>query len=135
MSKYEIENIGGGDFGEYRESYKFDRVKDVDDNVLNVLGGICCLLNCSYMEDDWVEEEIENGRMFENVEVIIDRMLNEGGWYEGEGKEEFLEKYGDMIGMNWGIEYDDNCSVFVKGDWKELREEVKEEISSREGWC
>ena len=134
MSKYEIVTIGGGDFGDYYEEIAFDKVNEVSDGELNTLGGLCMLINCSFMEDDWVEEEIEKGNLFGNVGEIIETMLKDGGWFEGENKEIFLKKYGNEVGINWGIEYDDNCSVLLEGDWKELREEVKKEISSREGW-
>jgi len=125
MSKYEVVNIGGSDCGEYMEELKFDSVNELsEEDVCNVLGGLCLLVNCSEMKDEWVKESWS--KLWEKVSDVLEEMVNDGMWYEGEGREEFERKYGEMNGLRWGIEYDDNCSVLLKGDWWELRKEVKE---------
>jgi hypothetical protein len=126
--KYEIVNIGGGEDGDFWEEYKFNDVSELSELELNNISGLVWLSNCSFMEDEDIGYMEEEG--FGVVKEMIDRM--EGGWYMGERKEEFVEKYGEMSGIGWGIEYDDNCSVMLKGNWKELREEVKKEMIKRE---
>jgi hypothetical protein len=114
------------------EEWKFDDVSELDEILFDIIGGLCGWVNCSYMDEELLNFVLERGELFVNVEELLKSMVGGNSWYEGEGMDEFIEKYGDREGISWGIEYDSNCSVMLKGDWFELRKEWEEEIKKRD---
>ena len=134
MKKYEIVSLGGNeDEGCVFERWSFDSVRELDERDRWVMSGVVMMCNCSGMSDGDVEKLKGLGMLYGSVKELLDEVVEEeeSMWLGVEDDEDrevwdrFVEKYGEMRGIRWGIEYDDNVSVLLNGSWDELREEVK----------
>jgi hypothetical protein len=141
MSKYEIISIGGcEDYNIRVENINIDDVRDLDDYMLMVVGGVCCLVNCCGLSDNDVERLEKENELFGIVNDFMDEGSKKEGWLmveDGNDVENdlwdlFVKVYGESKCISWGIEYDENVSVMLKGNWFVLREEVKKEMKRRE---
>lgn len=129
--KYNVVSVGWCEDGvdEYIINMEFNNVKEMKEMELLFVGGMCGLVNCGYYDDEDIVRYESKGEWFENVKKLVDDVFEDSD--KNEVVFDFVEKYGEMVGVRWLMEYDDNVMVMLKGDWWELRDECKEEMKRR----